>query len=95
MIAWAVLAFVGLAPAGAGVTQTWGEMIGRAYQGLGMLTGAYWWFVPPLLCIVVAALGPILLSLRMRRIYDEAPRVAMPVEPPTPVAPTTSPGPNP
>ncbi len=95
VIAWATLGFVGLEPTGAGVPETWGGMVGNAYFDLGMLRGTWWEFVPPILCILVAVLGPTLLSLRMRRIYDEMPRIAVPATSPTPVVPSAPPGPNP
>lgn len=93
VLGWALLGFLGLGPTG--VVGNWGGMVSDAYNSLAMLRGFWWLLVPPILCIFVAALGPILLSLQMRRSYSEAPRIAVPISTGPPVVPAAPPGSNP
>jgi peptide/nickel transport system permease protein len=44
------LAFLGLSPA---TTVSWGSMISEAQQGNALISGMWWWFAPPGLCIAL------------------------------------------
>jgi peptide/nickel transport system permease protein len=68
ILAWAIFGFLGLGPAGPGTVESWGEMEYAAYVSLAMLRGMWWYFVPPILFIFLAVLGPTLLSLQLKRI---------------------------
>lgn len=92
VLVWATLGFVGLGPIGPGVAEGWGQIVNDAFNHLAFLKGEWWWFVPPILCTFLAALGPTLLSLRMRQIFKEPPKVAALVVAPGPTAPAVPPG---
>ncbi len=48
-------------------SMSWGAMINNAYNDLAMLRGSFWYFEPPALAILGATLGPLLLSLAVKR----------------------------
>ncbi len=73
---------------------TWGQMVAFAYFSLAMLKGYWWEFVPPMLCIALAVLGPTLLSLRVKQIGLQSQR-APPVEGFPAAAPLPEPGQGP
>jgi peptide/nickel transport system permease protein len=49
------LAFLGLG--GIGSSSSWGSMLYFAQNGSALQLGAWWWFIPPGLCIAVLATG--------------------------------------
>ena len=65
----AFLSFFGLGPQG---TETWGQMVNYAYSGSAMLTGKWWWFLPPGLCITVLVLGFAMLGYGIEEILNPA-----------------------
>ncbi|MEM4970105.1 MAG: ABC transporter permease [Sulfolobales archaeon] len=54
MIAEASLSFLGL---GDPLAKSWGSMLHWAFRSGGFTYGAWWWFVPPGLCIALAVFG--------------------------------------
>jgi peptide/nickel transport system permease protein len=75
----AALAFLGL-----GGSNSWGTMLYFALSGQALSLGAWWWFVPPGLCIAMLGAGLSLINfsidelinprLRLARLYKEARR---------------------
>lgn len=65
----AFLSFFGLGPAG---IETWGEMVNRAYVNNAMLTGRWWWFAPPGICITLLVLGFAMLGYGIEEILNPA-----------------------
>ena len=80
ILMWATFGFLGLGLVGAGTVESWGQMVYDAYVNLALLWGMWWYFVPPILCIFLAVLGPALLSLQLKWIALQTPRNAVPVE---------------
>ncbi|MEZ0290301.1 MAG: ABC transporter permease [Sulfolobales archaeon] len=54
MIAEAALSFLGL---GDPLVKSWGSMLHWAFRSSGFTYGAWWWFVPPGVCIALAVFG--------------------------------------
>lgn len=61
MLTEASLSFLGLGVIG---QKSWGGILHYAFFRNGIINGAYWWYVPPILCISVSVLGFLLLSYR-------------------------------
>ena len=55
----AALAFIGL---GDPTLLTWGNMLNLAYNDAGASVGAWWWFIPPGLCIALLGMGLALIN---------------------------------
>lgn len=58
-IIYAILAQIGLEFLGLGNTNinSWGNMLFQSYNAGALLVGAWWWFVPPGLCIALLGAG--------------------------------------
>ncbi len=58
-IIYAILAQIGLEFLGLGDTNinSWGNMLFESYSAGALLVGAWWWFVPPGLCIALLGAG--------------------------------------
>ncbi len=65
----AFLSFFGLGPQG---IETWGQMVNLAYNAGAMLTGKWWWFLPPGLCITILVLGFAMLGYGIEEIMNPA-----------------------
>ena len=61
MLMEASLSFLGL---GVIDQKSWGGILHYAFFRSGVINGAYWWYVPPIVCISVSVLGFLLLSYR-------------------------------
>ena len=61
MLTEASLSFLGLGVIG---QKSWGGILHYAFFRSGIINGAYWWYVPPIVCISVSVLGFLLLSYR-------------------------------
>ena len=61
MLMEASLSFLGLGVIG---QKSWGGILHYAFFRSGVINGAYWWYVPPIVCISVSVLGFLLLSYR-------------------------------
>ena len=72
LLAVAGLEFLGF---GDSATVSWGTMLYGAYNGGALLIGAWWWFVPPGLCIALLGSGLALLNFGIDEIAD--PRLRM------------------
>lgn len=75
ILVWAIMGFVGLGTFLGGAPIGWGTIVNDAFNSLALLTGRWWLFVPPIYCIFLAALGPLLISLGLKGIgpgTDEA-----------------------
>ena len=59
MLTEASLSFLGLGVIG---QKSWGGILHYAFFRNGIINGAYWWYVPPILCISVSVLGFMVLS---------------------------------
>ncbi|HKV83267.1 MAG TPA: ABC transporter permease [Ktedonobacterales bacterium] len=67
LLAVAGLEFLGF---GDSTTISWGTMLYGAYNGGALLIGAWWWFVPPGLCIALLGSGLALLNFGIDEIAD-------------------------
>ncbi|HEX5496218.1 MAG TPA: ABC transporter permease [Mycobacteriales bacterium] len=67
----AALAFLGL-----GSSQSWGSMLYFAQNAQALSLGAWWWFVPPGLCIALVGTGLSLVNFGIDEIIDPRLRVA-------------------
>jgi peptide/nickel transport system permease protein len=65
----AFLSFFGLGPQG---IETWGQMVNYAYNAGAMLTGTWWWFLPPGFCITILVLGFAMLGYGIEEILNPA-----------------------
>ena len=65
----AFLSFFGLGPPG---VQTWGQMVNLAYNGGAMLSGQWWYFLPPGVCITTLVLGFALLGYGIEEVLNPA-----------------------
>ncbi len=67
-----LLAVAGLQFLGFGDSQTvsWGTMLYEAYIGSALFRGAWWWFAPPGLCIVLLGSGLALLNFGIDELAD-------------------------
>lgn len=72
-----LLAVAGLEFLGFGDTTTisWGIMLNQAYNGGALLTGTWWWFAPPGLCIALLGSGLALLNFGIDEVADPRLRV--------------------
>jgi peptide/nickel transport system permease protein len=68
----AVLAFIGL---GDPTLLTWGNMLSLAYNGEALSVGAWWWFVPPGLCIALLGMGFALINFSLDELLNPRLRV--------------------
>lgn len=59
MLTEASLSFLGLGVIG---QKSWGGILHYAFFRNGIISGAYWWYIPPILCISMSVLGFLLLS---------------------------------
>lgn len=67
-----LLAVAGLEFLGFGDTATisWGIMLNQAYNSGALLTGTWWWFAPPGLCIALLGAGLALLNFGIDEVAD-------------------------
>ncbi|HZC06645.1 MAG TPA: ABC transporter permease [Ktedonobacterales bacterium] len=67
-----LLAVAGLEFLGFGDTNTisWGIMLNQAYNSGALLTGSWWWFAPPGLCIALLGAGLALLNFGIDEVAD-------------------------
>ncbi len=72
-----LLAVAGLEFLGFGDTTTisWGIMLNQAYNSGALLSGTWWWFAPPGLCIAVLGAGLALLNFGIDEVADPRLRV--------------------
>ncbi len=68
LLAVAGLEFLGFGDSGS--TISWGIMLNEAYTGSALFQGAWWWFAPPGLCIVLLGSGLALLNFGIDEIAD-------------------------
>jgi peptide/nickel transport system permease protein len=73
----AVLAFIGL---GDPTLLTWGNMLSLAYNGEALSVGAWWWFVPPGLCIALLGMGFALINFSLDELLNPRLRVYRPAK---------------
>jgi peptide/nickel transport system permease protein len=66
------LSFIGI---GASDSLTWGTMLAGAQNGQALLFGAWWWFVPPGLCIALLGCGLALINFSIDEIINPRLRV--------------------
>lgn len=59
MLTEASLSFLGLGVIG---QKSWGGILHYAFFRSGVINGAYWWYLPPILCISLSVLGFLLLG---------------------------------
>lgn len=64
MLMEASLSFLGLGVLG---QKSWGDTLHYAFFRNGIITGAYWWYVPPIICISLTVLGTMLLGNRRKK----------------------------
>lgn len=72
LLAVAGLEFLGF---GDSATISWGIMLNQAYNGGALLTGTWWWFAPPGLCIALLGSGLALLNFGIDEVADPRLRV--------------------
>lgn len=77
-IIFGILGEAGLSFIGIGATGsiTWGTMLANAQNGLALLFGAWWWFVPPGLLIAVLGAGLSLINFSLDEVIN--PRLKVP-----------------
>ena len=68
----AALAFIGL---GDPTLLTWGNMLNLAYNGQALSIGAWWWFIPPGLCIALLGMGLALINFSLDELLNPRLRV--------------------
>jgi peptide/nickel transport system permease protein len=71
------LAFLGLASFG---QITWGSILYYAQNDEAMASGAWWWFVPPGLCIALLGMGLALINFSLDELLNPRLRVYRPVK---------------
>ncbi len=74
----AALAFIGL---GDPTLLTWGNMLNLAYNGQALSIGAWWWFIPPGLCIALLGMGLALINFSLDELLNPRLRVHRPASP--------------
>jgi peptide/nickel transport system permease protein len=74
----AALAFIGL---GDPTLLTWGNMINIAYNDEALSVGAWWWFIPPGLCIALLGMGLALINFSLDEVLNPRLRVYRAVRP--------------
>jgi peptide/nickel transport system permease protein len=73
----ATLAFIGL---GDPTLLTWGNMLNIAYNDEALSVGAWWWFIPPGLCIALLGMGLALINFSLDELLNPRLRVYRPVK---------------
>ena len=73
----AALAFIGL---GDPTLLTWGNMLSLAYDNQALSVGAWWWFVPPGLCIALLGMGLALINFSLDQLLNPRLRVYRPAQ---------------
>jgi peptide/nickel transport system permease protein len=73
----ATLAFIGL---GDPTLLTWGNMLNIAYNDEALSVGAWWWFVPPGLCIALLGMGLALINFSLDELLNPRLRVYRPAK---------------
>lgn len=68
----AALAFIGL---GDPTLLTWGNMLNLAYDNQALSIGAWWWFIPPGLCIALLGMGLALVNFSLDELLNPRLRV--------------------
>jgi peptide/nickel transport system permease protein len=71
----AALAFIGL---GDPTLLTWGNMLNLAYNGQALSVGAWWWLIPPGLCIALLGMGLALINFSLDELLNPRLRVWRP-----------------
>lgn len=71
----AALAFIGL---GDPTLLTWGNMLNLAYNGQALSVGAWWWLIPPGLCIALLGMGLALINFSLDELLNPRLRVRGP-----------------
>jgi peptide/nickel transport system permease protein len=71
----AALAFVGV---GDPTLLTWGNMLNLAYSDQALSVGAWWWFIPPGLCIALFGMGLALINFSLDELLNPRLRVFRP-----------------
>jgi peptide/nickel transport system permease protein len=71
----AALAFIGL---GDPTLLTWGNMLNLAYSNQALSVGAWWWFIPPGLCIALFGMGLALINFSLDELLNPRLRVFRP-----------------
>ena len=74
----AALAFIGL---GDPTLLTWGNMLNFAYNDEALSVGAWWWFIPPGLCIALLGMGLALINFSLDELLNPRLRVYRPPGP--------------
>jgi peptide/nickel transport system permease protein len=76
-IVFAILGEAGLSFIGIGASDslTWGTMLAGAQNGQALLFGAWWWFVPPGLCIALLGCGLALINFSIDEVINPRLRV--------------------
>jgi peptide/nickel transport system permease protein len=76
-IVFAILGEAGLSFIGIGASDslTWGTMLAGAQNGQALLFGAWWWFVPPGLCIALLGCGLSLINFSIDEVINPRLRV--------------------
>ncbi len=92
LVVWGTLGFFSFSIRPA---TSWGDMLNTAYVGIGALTGAWWTFVPPLVCLTASVLAATFLNRACKAIGLRAARsedgpVVSPTVSPEPIAPPPS-----
>jgi peptide/nickel transport system permease protein len=75
----AALAFIGL---GDPTLLTWGNMLNIAYSDEALSIGAWWWIIPPGLCIALFGMGLALINFSLDELLNPRLRVYRPAKPP-------------
>jgi peptide/nickel transport system permease protein len=68
----ATFAFIGL---GDPTLLTWGNMLNIAYNAEALSSGAWWWFIPPGLCIALLGMGLALINFSLDGLLNPRLRV--------------------
>jgi peptide/nickel transport system permease protein len=71
----AALAFIGL---GDPTLLTWGNMLNIAYNAQALSVGAWWWLIPPGLCIALLGMGLALINFSLDELLNPRLRVRGP-----------------
>jgi peptide/nickel transport system permease protein len=74
----AALAFIGL---GDPTLLTWGNMLNIAYSDEALSIGAWWWILPPGLCIALLGMGLALINFSLDELLNPRLRVYRPANP--------------
>jgi peptide/nickel transport system permease protein len=73
----AALAFIGL---GDPTLLTWGNMLSLAYDNQALSVGAWWWLIPPGLCIALLGMGLALINFSLDQLLNPRLRVYRPAK---------------